>query len=502
MEWLCVVASTVLLVVLSLLWRAQQAKKPPVGSKLLPSPPGSLLRGHVEYLRPHFAATKAIDWSCEYGPVYRIRTGLTNMVVLNNLKAIKSVFSRDELLYRSKEWRIYGIDVGYPVSLEGEAWAANRKFCLASLKNLGLGKPSIGTAIVSECHRVIEKIAGCNGRAIAIEDIIVASVSNNTALLIFGERYDLDDPTRKWLDETLRNLLVAVNTVRWRISPLGHFKSPNINRIAFPGRRNIEKCFGDLGLFMRNKISAYRSFSNKTSHKTLIADYMEEMERRKENIAPFSVENLMNAAIGYFVAGSQAVPAYLYWHMLNCALRPDTVQAKLQDEIDRVIGPDAQPNWEHRNSMPFTMAVIWEMFRWKLVAPLSAPRRAGVDFVHDGLLFPNGITVMANIWAVHNDPNVWPHPENFDPGRFIKEDGSAICHMPEQLITFSVGKRKCPAETQAIMLLFFYLVCILQEYRVLPEEGVHIDPGDALDRLPTRNKYLLRFISRSKKNPK
>ncbi|XP_077539605.1 cytochrome P450 2J2-like [Haemaphysalis longicornis] len=164
------------------------------------------------------------------------------------------------------------------------------------------------------------------------------------------------------------------------------------------------------------------------------------MERRSGSFASnFSVENLINAAVGYFVAGSQAVPAYLHWHVLNCALHPVTVQAKLQEEIDRVIGPDIEPTWEHRRRMPFTMAVIWEMLRWKLVAPLSAPRRAGVDFEHEGFFFPSGINVMANIWAVHNDPYVWSHPEKFDPGRFMNEDGSAICYMPEQLITFSVG---------------------------------------------------------------
>lgn len=285
MEWLCVVAS-VLLTILVFVWRAQRARlQPPVGSIVPPSPPGLPLCGHVEYRRPHFAATTAVDWAREYGPVYRIRNGFTDIVLLNDLQTIQSFFRRDELLYRSKEWRIYGLDVGYPVSLEGAAWAENRKFCSASLKNLGLGKPSTGTAIVSECHRLIEKIADYNGRPIPVEDFITPSVSNNAASLIFGERYKLDDPERKWLDKTLRKLLVAVNTSWWRISPLGHFRSAHINRIAFPGRRSIEKRFKDLGLFMRNKINATKCSTDETSSKTLIGAYLEEMERRKENLA-------------------------------------------------------------------------------------------------------------------------------------------------------------------------------------------------------------------------
>ncbi|KAK8756956.1 hypothetical protein V5799_000342 [Amblyomma americanum] len=103
---------------------------------------------------------------------------------------------------------------------------------------------------------------------------------------------------------------------------------------------------------------------------------------------------------------------------------------------------------------------------------------------------------MANFWAVHNDPNVWPSPEKFDPSRFINDDGSAILEKPKRLIPFSLGKRKCPGETQAIMVMFLYITCILQHFRVLPEEGVTMDPGDAIDRLPNNAKYKLRFVPR------
>ncbi|KAH9381080.1 hypothetical protein HPB48_018604 [Haemaphysalis longicornis] len=190
----------------------------------------------------------------------------------------------------------------------------------------------------------------------------------------------------------------------------------------------------------------------------------------------------------------------------------DTLQAEVQDENRTTLsGPDRPPrmgrapqNAPHLWPSPPT---IWEMLRWKHhpYYPFHRPRegiseRAGADFVSDGIFFPAGVTVMANLWAVHNDPNRWPNPEEFDPTRFLHEDGSATVDRPEHIISFSLGPRKCPAETQAIMLMFLYIVCILQNFRVLPEEGVTIDPGDRLDRLPAKDKYLLRFIPRAKQH--
>ncbi|KAH8022454.1 hypothetical protein HPB51_024553 [Rhipicephalus microplus] len=129
---------------------------------------------------------------------------------------------------------------------------------------------------------------------------------------------------------------------------------------------------------------------------------------------------------------------------------------------------------------------------------INVLRRAAVDFTCDGFFYPAGTTVMANFWAVHNDPSVWPDPEKFDPGRFLNEDGSATCERPKRILSFSLGKRKCPAETQAVMVIFLYITSILQNFRVLPEDGVTIDIGDENDRLPSKTKYRLRFIPRRK----
>ncbi|KAG0423650.1 hypothetical protein HPB47_000574, partial [Ixodes persulcatus] len=66
---------------------------------------------------------------------------------------------------------------------------------------------------------------------------------------------------------------------------------------------------------------------------------------------------------------------------------------------------------------------------------------ADQDIVIGGYVIPKGTAVMANLWAVHMDPNLWESPETFNPYRFLVLDDQTlkIAPKPEHLIPFSIG---------------------------------------------------------------
>lgn len=86
--------------------------------------------------------------------------------------------------------------------------------------------------------------------------------------------------------------------------------------------------------------------------------------------ADFLKGNILN----FLTAGTNSVVASLQWHLLNCVKNPDTIQLRIQQEIDEVVGRDRFPRWEDRHKMPYSMAVIWEMHRWKTINPMGFPR--------------------------------------------------------------------------------------------------------------------------------
>ncbi|CAN8015620.1 unnamed protein product, partial [Ixodes persulcatus] len=149
--------------------------------------------------------------------------------------------------------------------------------------------------------------------------------------------------------------------------------------------------------------------------------------------------NLLNL----FGAGTNSLNRSLAWHLLVCAANPDTLQRKIQKEIDDVVGQDRQPSWQDSHDMPFTVASIREMQRWKTVMPLAIPRRQAEapHIVIGGYVIPKGTAVMANLWAVHMDPKLWGSPETFNPYRFLvlNDQTLKITPKPEHLIPFSIG---------------------------------------------------------------
>uniref|UniRef100_A0A803XX44 Uncharacterized protein n=1 Tax=Meleagris gallopavo TaxID=9103 RepID=A0A803XX44_MELGA len=62
--------------------------------------------------------------------------------------------------------------------------------------------------------------------------------------------------------------------------------------------------------------------------------------------------------------------------------------ARVQAEIDAVIGQCRQPALEDRNNMPYTNAVIHEVQRKGNITPFSLPREAKKDTVLAGFHLP------------------------------------------------------------------------------------------------------------------
>lgn len=63
-------------------------------------------------------------------------------------------------------------------------------------------------------------------------------------------------------------------------------------------------------------------------------------------------------------------------------------------------------------------------------------------------LIPATTTVMIVTYMLHRNPDVYKHPEKFDPDRFIPEN----CHdrHPYAYIPFSAGPRNCIGECRPL----------------------------------------------------
>uniref|UniRef100_A0A8C9ZN86 Uncharacterized protein n=1 Tax=Sander lucioperca TaxID=283035 RepID=A0A8C9ZN86_SANLU len=98
-------------------------------------------------------------------------------------------------------------------------------------------------------------------------------------------------------------------------------------------------------------------------------------------------ENLVMCVMDLFVSGSETTSTTLRWAFLYMAKYPE-IQAKVQAEIDRVIGQSRQPSMEDRANLPYTDAVLQEIQRFGNVIPLSLPRVTDRDIQLGGYTIP------------------------------------------------------------------------------------------------------------------
>ena len=86
---------------------------------------------------------------------------------------------------------------------------------------------------------------------------------------------------------------------------------------------------------------------------------------------------------------SSAIKTFFY----SMALRPD-IQKKAQEEIDRVVGSRRLPDFNDRESMPYTDAIYHEVIRIRPVAPMGFPHTSTEDDVYNGYFIPKGRILM------------------------------------------------------------------------------------------------------------
>ncbi|KAF8342432.1 cytochrome P450 [Amanita rubescens] len=186
-------------------------------------------------------------------------------------------------------------------------------------------------------------------------------------------------------------------------------------------------------------------------------------------------ESLRDTMAQAYLASIETIQATQLVFFMAMALYP-SVQKRVQDEIDRVVGTDRLPSYEDKPSLPIVEAVVRETLRWRPVVPLGVPHATVKDDVYKGYYIPNGTLVMANAWAISQDETVYEKANSFYPERFLNPDGDLVDDTVEY--TFGYGRRFCPGKFMARHVMWFMIASVLSVFNISKakdENGREID---------------------------
>nr|XP_060609970.1 cytochrome P450 1B1 [Anolis sagrei ordinatus] len=468
-----------LLLLLLLLAALHRARRGGQGRRGLLLPPGPFpwpLVGNAAQLgrAPHLALGRLAG---VYGPVFRLRLGCWPVVVLSGERAIRQALVRQGEAFAGRppfpSFALVsgGRSLAFGASSSSSAWRAQRRVARAAVR---AQTARAEAALVAEAAALVALLArrGSGGAFLDPAPSLVLAVASLMSALCFGRRYGHDD------DEFRR--LVGRNEQFGRAVGAGSLvdalpwlrRFPNPVRSAFRAFRALNRDFYG---FVRGKF-LLRRLRGRLRPGDRARDLMDACIRLQQDQPGMPLEHVPATVTDIFGASQDTLSTALQW-LLLCLVRYPEVQTKLQEEIDKVVGRDRLPCAEDQPHLPYVMAFLYETMRFSSFVPVTIPHFTTADTTLMGYHIPKDTVVFVNQWSVNHDPEKWPSPEDFNPARFLYENGSLNKDLTSSVMIFSVGKRRCIGEELSKLQLFLFIAILVHQcnFTANPKEDSKMD---------------------------
>jgi len=150
-------------------------------------------------------------------------------------------------------------------------------------------------------------------------------------------------------------------------------------------------------------------------------------------------------------AGHETTAATLGWAFERVTRHPDLLAA-LVEEAD---------NAAQGGGNELRQAMILEVQRARTVVVFTGRRVCPPVYQLGEWVIPRGYSIIVSIGQIHDNPNIFPDPERFDPQRYIGTKPSAFAWIP-----FGGGARRCVGAAFANMEMDVVLRTVLRHFTI------------------------------------
>ncbi|XP_043693448.1 cytochrome P450 89A2-like [Telopea speciosissima] len=476
----------------SFIFPSSQSKPKQTNLSLPPGPPKVPIIGNLLWFYKSFSDLEPILQSLrhKYGPIITLHIGsrpaifitdhsLAHQALVENGAAFadRPPSSASSRIITTNQHNINS--AGY-----GPLWRVLRRNLTSELLHPSKVKSfSHARKWVLEILKSRLRFHGESGEPLRVIDTFQFVMFCLLVFMCFGDK--LDEKVIREIEDVERTLLVNIRS----FNVLAFF--PKLGKIFF--RKRWQKLLDirqrqDSVISSQIRARRERMEKKQEDPDELFVSYVDTMFNLQipddEGGRKLTEQEMVTLCSEFLNAGTDTTSTALQWIMANLVKNQET-QEKLYSEIKRVVVTgEEEIKEEDLAKMPYLKAVVLEGLRRHPPGHFVLPHAVTEDIVLDGHVIPKNAAVNFTIAEMGRDPKVWKDPMEFEPERFLGDEGEVfdITGTREiKMMPFGAGRRICPGLGLAVLHLEFFVANLIRDYKWTAVEGVDVDLSEQLE---------------------
>ncbi|XP_019155274.1 PREDICTED: cytochrome P450 CYP82D47-like [Ipomoea nil] len=487
-----------------LIFHKGSSQKPPQAGGAWP------IIGHLHQLAAPGATYKILGGMADkYGPIYRIRLGAQQVLVVSDSRITKECFTTNDRVLAGRPKSIASEIMGYNNAMfglapYGEYWRHVRKVVVVKLLSnsrlevLGRVFESGVKSFTRDIYRswLRDKNETEDNVKLDMKEQFGKLIMNFTMQILFGKRYEEEGSGTV---VTIRRFFDLLTT-----SVVGDYL-PWLRWLDIGGHEKaMKETAKEMDTIMESWLQEHKRKRNITKPKEELEeeeDFMDGLlssfEDDKDNIPKdFDADTIVKATCMVVMAATtDTITITLIW-ALSLVLDNYDVLDKIRAEIETHVGRERNVNLSDLSNLTYLQAVIKETLRLYPLGPLLLPHESIDDCMVNGYCIPKGTPVLVNISKAHRDSDFWSDPNVFRPERFMSEHKKVDVRGNHfELIPFGSGRRICPGISLALRVLELALANLIHSFDLKRISNEPIDMTESAGLINSKTTPLYAFLT-------
>ncbi|KAF2810345.1 putative cytochrome P450 [Mytilinidion resinicola] len=441
-----------------------------------PGPPTLPIIGNLHQMPMKDLHLKFAKWGKQYGPVFSLKLGADmNIIVLNKDQPVKDLLDKQSSIYSVRMdslIREYGDGLMITNRDNDDIWRRQRK-AYHLLLNGNVANKYLPYQYFETTQLLQDILQRPDDVSLHLKRY---TTSLGSTIAYAWRTTSIDQPAVKtmyhWIERWSAIGTQTMVTEWWKfLRPIYRIMPTWLSA----GKKEMFELLDiEKRLWMSQLVKAKENIDRGNKKPCFAVDMLLNNKQGDAKDAMTDLQTAFNAGHAWAGASDTTLNTLLAF-VKAMILYPD-VQAKAQEEIDRVIGSERMPDWHDRDSLPYVRSCVKESLRWLPTALTGVPHSVSRDDTYMGFKIPERAVIFFNTWAINNDPSRVLNPRRFLPERHLDDSTTSYesASLPDcskrDHFTFGAGRRICPGIHIADRSLFVAISRLLWGFKI--EQGM------------------------------